>query len=417
MPAKLILLFISIICAAAFFVGGVPAQPAAARDRRRAAGAVERAGRCGVARGAAAVRRRPERERARGPVDPAQHRRHAPGVRPDAGQGRHPALRRARRRRRPPRSATDRDTIPNIRLLDPSKLGDTFTQFQQRRNFYGFPDNLDIDRYTVNGKTQDYIVAARELNSEGLVNNQQDWINRHLVYTHGNGMVVAPANEVNAQLQDAGGQGGLPRFTSIDTGNAASAPEGLRVTEPRIYYGELITDYSIVGAEAGAAPREYDSDTQSYTYNGTRRGAARQLLQPAGVLAGARRAEHPVQRVDQRQLEDHVRPEPVGPGQGGRPVADAGHRPVPGGGRRAHHLDRRRLHHAGELPVRQADVAGRRHRHRPAGRAAAAGRGDQLHPQLGEGHRRRLRRHRHASTASTRPTRCCGRGRRPSRAS
>ena len=73
---------------------GVPAQPAAARDRRRAAGAVERAGRCGVARGAAAVRRRTERERARGPVDPAQHRRHAPGVRPDAGQGRHPALRR-----------------------------------------------------------------------------------------------------------------------------------------------------------------------------------------------------------------------------------------------------------------------------------------------------------------------------------
>ena len=101
-------------------------------------------------------------------------------------------------------------------------------------------------------------------------------------------MVVAPANEVNAQLQDAGGQGGLPRFTSIDTGNAASAPEGLRVTEPRIYYGELITDYSIVGAEEGAAPREYDSDTQSYTYAGTRRGAARQLLQPAGVLAGAR---------------------------------------------------------------------------------------------------------------------------------
>src|SRR6185437_1599255 len=124
----------------------------------------------------------------------------------------------------------DTATVPNIRLLDPAKISDTFTQLQQRRTFYGFPSKLDIDRYTVNGKTQDYIVAARELNSEGLVNNQQDWINRHLVYTHGNGMVVAPANEVNAQLQDTGGQGGLPRFTSIDTGTAASAPEGLRVT-------------------------------------------------------------------------------------------------------------------------------------------------------------------------------------------
>jgi uncharacterized protein len=168
----------------------------------------------------------------------------------------------------PAEVAGDRNTIPNIRLLDPSKLGDTFTQFQQRRNFYGFPEILDIDRYKVDGQTQDYIVAARELNSDGLVNNQQDWINRHLVYTHGNGLVVAPANEINAQLQDTGGQGGLPRFTSIDTGTAASAPEGLRVTEPRIYYGELITDYSIVGAEDGAAPREYDSDTQSYTYAG-----------------------------------------------------------------------------------------------------------------------------------------------------
>ena len=168
----------------------------------------------------------------------------------------------------PAEVAGDTATIPNIRLLDPAKIAETFTQFQQRRNFYGFPETLDIDRYTVNGETQDYIVAARELNTAGLVNNQQDWINRHLVYTHGNGLVVAPANQVNAQLEDTGGQGGLPRFTSIDTGTAATAPEGLRVVEPRIYYGELITAYSIVGAETGAPPREYDSDTQSYTYAG-----------------------------------------------------------------------------------------------------------------------------------------------------
>jgi uncharacterized protein len=168
----------------------------------------------------------------------------------------------------PAEVAGDTATIPNIRLLDPAKIAETFTQFQQRRNFYGFPETLDIDRYTVNGETQDYVVAARELNTAGLVNNQQDWINRHMVYTHGNGLVVAPANQVNAQLEDTGGQGGLPRFTSIDTATAATAPEGLRVTEPRIYYGELITAYSIVGAEPDGPPREYDSDTQSYTYAG-----------------------------------------------------------------------------------------------------------------------------------------------------
>ena len=164
----------------------------------------------------------------------------------------------------------DTATVPNIRLLDPAKLGETFTQLQQRRQFYGFPAKLDIDRYTVGGKTEDYIVAARELNSNGLAGNQTDWINRRLVYTHGNGLVVAPANRVNASLDDTGGQGGLPVFTSIDTATAQSAsiPEELRVAEPRIYYGELIDGYSIVGAEEGAAPREYDSDTQSYTYHG-----------------------------------------------------------------------------------------------------------------------------------------------------
>jgi uncharacterized membrane protein (UPF0182 family) len=267
MPAKLILLFISIICAAAFFVAVFR------RNLQLPAIAVVLLVLSSVLVGAAwpAVLQQFV-------VAPNANEREAPsiqrnidatrqafGVTPDKVEmmpysGTSEAT--------PAEVAADRDTIPNIRLLDPSKIGDTFTQFQQRRNFYGFPENLDIDRYTVNGQTQDYIVAARELNSDGLVNNQQDWINRHLVYTHGNGLVVAPANEINAQLQDTGGQGGLPRFTSIDTGNASSAPEGLRVTEPRIYYGELITDYSIVGAEEGAPPREYDSDTASYTYTG-----------------------------------------------------------------------------------------------------------------------------------------------------
>jgi uncharacterized protein len=263
MPAKLILLFISIICAAAFFVAVFR------RNLQLPAIAVVLLVLSSVLVGAAwpAVLQQfvvaPNANEREAPsiqrnIDAT---RQAYGLTPDKVQMKPYS---GTSEVQPAEVAADRDTIPNIRLLDPSKIGDTFTQFQQRRNFYGFPENLD----TVNGQTQDYIVAARELNSEGLVNNQQDWINRHLVYTHGNGLVVAPANEINAQLQDTGGQGGLPKFTSIDTGNAASAPEGLRVTEPRIYYGELITDYSIVGAEEGAAPREYDSDTASYTYTG-----------------------------------------------------------------------------------------------------------------------------------------------------
>ncbi|MGH3835953.1 MAG: UPF0182 family protein, partial [Pseudonocardiaceae bacterium] len=98
----------------------------------------------------------------------------------------------------------DTATIPNIRLLDPNVLSQTFTQLQQRENFYGFPDKLDVDRYTVGGTKQDYIVAVRELESESLAENQRTWINQHLTFTHGNGFVAAPANTVNPALNDAG---------------------------------------------------------------------------------------------------------------------------------------------------------------------------------------------------------------------
>ncbi len=177
--------------------------------------------------------------------------------------------------------ANDKATIPNIRLLDPAKVSATFTQLRQGRSFYGFSPKLDIDRYTENnGDVQDYIVAARELNAAGLSGNQTDWINQHLVYTHGNGIVVAPADKINQPVDDAGGtgQGGLPIFTNIDTSTVSSEaslesiPKSLQTAQPRIYYGELFAgsdDYSIVGGQSGATPREYDGDNQSYTYTGS----------------------------------------------------------------------------------------------------------------------------------------------------
>jgi hypothetical protein len=160
---------------------------------------------------------------------------------------------------------TDTATISNLRLLDPSKLSKTFTQLEQRKNFYGFPEQLNIDRYTINGQVRDYVVAARELDSSALTANQTNWINQHMVYTHGNGFVAAPANQVNSALDDtAGGQGGYPNFTVSDTSTKGDIP----VSQPRIYYGRLITDYSIVGAGPHDAPREYDTDADQTTYAG-----------------------------------------------------------------------------------------------------------------------------------------------------
>jgi uncharacterized membrane protein (UPF0182 family) len=160
----------------------------------------------------------------------------------------------------------DTTTIPNIRLLDPNVLSQTFTQLQQRENFYGFPEKLDVDRYTVAGRKRDYIVAVRELESASLAANQRNWINQHLTFTHGNGFVAAPANEtVSSALRDpSSGESGYPRFTVSDTSRQGDIP----VQQPRIYFGELIDDYAIVGGNPGAPVREFDGRPENYTYQG-----------------------------------------------------------------------------------------------------------------------------------------------------
>ena len=155
----------------------------------------------------------------------------------------------------------DKGTIPNARLLDPNVLSSAFTKEQQIRNYYGFNSALDIDRYTIDGSTQDYIVAVRELDQAQLRPDQQNWINQHLTYTHGNGFVAAPANEP--------GSDGLPVFAVKDI--PVSSPGGeLRVDQPRIYYGEKSPDYSIVNTKQGEidGPGGTSSDQSTVNYDG-----------------------------------------------------------------------------------------------------------------------------------------------------
>jgi uncharacterized membrane protein (UPF0182 family) len=164
----------------------------------------------------------------------------------------------------------DQATLGNVRLLDPAVISKTFTQFQQLRPFYGFPDKLDVDRYKVNDQLQDYIVAVRELNTAGIPAGQRDWINEHLIYTHGNGMVFAEASRVNSPA-DEGGNGGYPVFEVAQVGqNGQVQPGPFGVEQPRTYFGEMGTkaDYAIVGGRGEGAPGEYDTDSSSYTYDG-----------------------------------------------------------------------------------------------------------------------------------------------------
>lgn len=177
--------------------------------------------------------------------------------------------------------ASDEATISNIRLLDPDILSPTFTQQQQLRNFYGFPDTLAVDRYEVDGELRDFVVAARELDPNELRENQSDWINRHTVYTHGNGFIAAQANQVDEVARDVGStRGGYPVYRVSDLQSQTLAREneanedlGIKVDQPRIYYGPVIAsaadgkDYAIVGT-AGNGDVEYDTDNSNYTYTG-----------------------------------------------------------------------------------------------------------------------------------------------------
>ncbi|MDH4159102.1 MAG: UPF0182 family protein, partial [Actinomycetota bacterium] len=154
-------------------------------------------------------------------------------------------------------------TIENVRLMDPSRLSPTFDQLQQVRGYYTFQDPLDVDRYTIDGKQQDVIVAPRELDFAGVPEAQRNWINEHLTYTHGYGLVAAYGNRARPT--------GTPDFAEFDI-----PPQGLlNIEQPRVYFGERTPDYSIVGAPEGADPREldYPDDTaengvRSYTYTG-----------------------------------------------------------------------------------------------------------------------------------------------------
>src|ERR1700742_1993245 len=174
--------------------------------------------------------------------------------------------------------AADRATTSNIRLLDPTIVSPAFTQFQQGKNFYYFPDQLSIDRYLDrNGTLRDYVVAARELNPDRLIDNQRDWINRHSVYTHGNGFIASPANTVRGIANDPTQNGGYPEFLASVVGANGSVvePGPAPLDQPRIYFGPVISntaaDYAIVGKNGN--DREYDyetsNETKNYTYAGS----------------------------------------------------------------------------------------------------------------------------------------------------
>lgn len=126
-------------------------------------------------------------------------------------------------------------TINNVRLWDYRPLLDTLNELQAIRLYYRFQD-VDIDRYNVDGEYRQVMLSARELDKSRLDPGAQTWVNMHLQYTHGYGVTVSPVNEVSSE--------GLPRYF---LGNIpAAGAEELALEQPSIYFGELTDDYVIV---------------------------------------------------------------------------------------------------------------------------------------------------------------------------
>ena len=132
--------------------------------------------------------------------------------------------------------AANDGTIRNMRLWDPRTLLASYNQLQKLRNYYEF-STVGVDRYDVNGVYRETMLAPRELNIAGLPTQSQTWVNQHLTYTHGFGVVASAVNQVTSD--------GSPDFLVQDVPPTSSAPD-LAITQPRIYYGLLGTNYTLV---------------------------------------------------------------------------------------------------------------------------------------------------------------------------
>ena len=128
-------------------------------------------------------------------------------------------------------------TIDNIRLWDHRPLLATYSQLQEIRPYYKFVD-VDNDRYVIDGTYRQTMLSARELSHQHL--QSRNWINEHLTFTHGHGVVFGPVNQVTPV--------GLPEFFIQDIPPVTTA--SLKITRPEIYFGELANEYVLVQTQS-----------------------------------------------------------------------------------------------------------------------------------------------------------------------
>ena len=152
--------------------------------------------------------------------------------------------------------ADNAQTVDNIRLWDPTVLAETYSQLQEIRAYYAL-DEVDVDRYKINGELTQVMVSARELDQTNLP--AVGWVNERLQYTHGYGVVFSPANDVASQGQPDFYVKGVPATTTVSE---------LEVEQPRIYFGESAesVEYVVVNSLQDEVDYPLSTEGQSVAY-------------------------------------------------------------------------------------------------------------------------------------------------------
>ncbi len=148
-------------------------------------------------------------------------------------------------------------TVQNIRILDWKPLLTTLQETQALREYYHFVD-VDTDRYYVNGTLRQVMITARELDTERLSPQAQTWVNKKLIYTHGYGVVVSPVNEIRNRLPVIW-VGDIPPHSQFDE---------LKVTQPKIYYGELTQESILTNTKEEEFDYPFGESNVKTTYQG-----------------------------------------------------------------------------------------------------------------------------------------------------
>jgi len=152
--------------------------------------------------------------------------------------------------------SNNKQTVDNIRLWDPTVLAETYSQLQEIRAYYALQE-VDVDRYRINGELTQVMVAARELDQTNLP--AVGWVNERLQYTHGFGVVFSPANNVASQGQPDFYVKGVPATTTVSE---------LEVDQPRIYFGESAdsVEYVVVNSLQDEVDYPLSTEGQSVAY-------------------------------------------------------------------------------------------------------------------------------------------------------